>query len=190
MGALDLEEQLIFYGSYHHTKGNILIHLLGVPSIMATTFLFASNTPPLLPLPSQIPYFPTNLAFFGALFYAGLYILMEPIAGLLLAPLILTMTALVTHLTATDPVTANTIAGYVFVLAWIAQFVGHGVYEKRAPALFDNLVQALILAPFFVWFEVLFWCGYRPELKVRVEEGVTKQLEVFRRKEGEGKKKQ
>jgi uncharacterized membrane protein YGL010W len=110
---------------------------------------------------------------------------MEPFAGLLITPLILLMTAFVTHLTSasTTTVTANTVAGYIFVLAWIAQFVGHGVYEKRAPALFDNLVQAVFLAPFFVWFEVLFWCGYRPELKVRVEEGVVRRLEAFRRKE-------
>ncbi|KAG0138398.1 hypothetical protein HOY82DRAFT_476230 [Tuber indicum] len=185
MGILDLEQQLIFYGSYHHTKGNILIHLIGVPAIMATTFLFASNTPPLLPLPFSIPYFPPTLATLSALLYSTLYILMEPFAGLLITPLILLMTAFVTHLTSasTTTVTANTVAGYIFVLAWIAQFVGHGVYEKRAPALFDNLVQAVFLAPFFVWFEVLFWCGYRPELKVRVEEGVVRRLEAFRRKE-------
>ena len=119
---------------------------------------------------------------------------MEPLAGLLITPLILLMTASVTHLTSspTTSAAANTVAGYVFGLAWIAQFVGHGVYEKRAPALFDNLVQAVFLAPFFVWFEVLFWCGYRPELKARVEEGVLKRLEAFRRKkiggEVEGKR--
>jgi len=119
---------------------------------------------------------------------------MEPLAGLLITPLILLMTAFVTHLTSssTTSAAANTVAGYVFGLAWIAQFVGHGVYEKRAPALFDNLVQAVFLAPFFVWFEVLFWCGYRPELKARVEEGVLKRLEAFRREkiggEMEGKR--
>ncbi|KAG0637947.1 hypothetical protein HOY80DRAFT_1002213 [Tuber brumale] len=198
MGILDLEQQLIFvtkhrgqYGSYHHTKGNILIHLIGVPAIMATTFLFASNTPP-LPLPFSIPYFPPTLATLSALLYSTLYILMEPFAGLLITPLILLMTAFVTHLTSpssTTAATANTVAGYIFVLAWIAQFVGHGVYEKRAPALFDNLVQAAFLAPFFVWFEVLFWCGYRPELKVRVEEGVLRRLEVFRRAKETGNEK-
>lgn len=58
-------------------------------------------------------------------------------------------------------------------LAWIAQFIGHGVFEHRAPALLDNLVQgeafiessrggivdqlaALVLAPFFVHLEALF----------------------------------
>lgn len=27
------------------------------------------------------------------------------------------------------------------VASWIAQFIGHGVFEKRAPALFNNLTQ-------------------------------------------------
>ena len=28
----------------------------------------------------------------------------------------------------------------IHVLCWIAQFIGHGVAEKRAPALLDNLL--------------------------------------------------
>jgi uncharacterized membrane protein YGL010W len=40
------------------------------------------------------------------------------------------------------------------VASWIFQFIGHGVFEKRAPALLDSLSQALTLAPFFVWLEV------------------------------------
>jgi len=29
----------------------------------------------------------------------------------------------------------------VFTAAWVGQFIGHGVFERRAPALKDNLVQ-------------------------------------------------
>lgn len=32
------------------------------------------------------------------------------------------------------------IAGTIHAVCWIAQFLGHGVAEKRAPALFDNLL--------------------------------------------------
>lgn len=34
-------------------------------------------------------------------------------------------------------------AGILHVLSWIAQFLGHGLAEKRAPALLDNLVGGL-----------------------------------------------
>ena len=40
------------------------------------------------------------------------------------------------------------------VVCWIAQFVGHGVFEKRAPALLDSVDQAFITAPLFVLLEV------------------------------------
>ena len=42
----------------------------------------------------------------------------------------------------------------VNILSWIAQFIGHGVFEKRAPAIKTNLAFAL-LAPFFITFEVM-----------------------------------
>lgn len=34
----------------------------------------------------------------------------------------------------------------------------------------------MLLAPFFVWFEILFYFGYRPELRARIEEGVLAEL--------------
>lgn len=32
--SFDLKQQLTFYGSYHHTKGNQYIHLIFVPMIL------------------------------------------------------------------------------------------------------------------------------------------------------------
>nr|XP_034914776.1 LOW QUALITY PROTEIN: 2-hydroxy-palmitic acid dioxygenase MPO1-like [Populus alba] len=49
------------------------------------------------------------------------------------------------------------------IVCWTGQFIGHGVFEKRAPALLDNLVQAFIMAPFFVLLEALQTSfGYEP----------------------------
>jgi len=101
---------------------------------------------------------------------------MEPVAGGMLAPLILGGTAFANHLTATYGATANYWALGLHIFSWLAQFVGHGVFEGRAPALMDNLVQALFLAPFFVWLEFLFAMGYRPELKARLNEAVAKDI--------------
>merc|ERR1719492_694670 len=49
----------------------------------------------------------------------------------------------------------------IHVVAWIIQFIGHGVFEGRAPALLDSWDQAFITAPLFVLLEVLFFFGYR-----------------------------
>ena len=106
---------------------------------------------------------------------------MEPVAGGLLAPLLLAGTAYSEYLTTTYGMSANYWAVAIFVLSWVAQFIGHGVFERRAPALLDNLVQALVLAPFFVWMELLFAIGYRPELKLRVDRSVEKEVEKYRK---------
>lgn len=128
-----------------------------------------------------IPNLPPNLGTIATLIYATLYILMEPVAGGLLAPLLLAGTAYSEYLTTTYGVTANCWAVGIFASSWVAQFIGHGVFEGRAPALLDNVIQALVLAPFFVWMEVLFSIGYRPELKSRVDSAVEKEVEKYRK---------
>lgn len=35
-------------------------------------------------------------------------------------------------------------ATYLFVGSWVVQFIGHGVFERRAPALVDNLAQGML----------------------------------------------
>jgi 2-hydroxy fatty acid dioxygenase len=104
---------------------------------------------------------------------------MEPVAGLMVAPFIVGSTAYSNHLLGKYGQTANTWAIAVHVVSWIAQFIGHGKFEGRAPALLDNLVQAFFLAPFFVWFEILFYFGYRPELKSRLDKAVEVEVKKF-----------
>ena len=142
-----------------------------------------TNTPSLVPLPNWLVVkdLPPNLGTVVAILYATLYILMEPVAGGLLAPLLIGGTAYANHLTATYGMAANYWALGLFVTSWVAQFIGHGVFEGRAPALLDNLIQALFLAPFFVWMEILFYFGYRPGLKGRVEKAVEQEIQKQRR---------
>lgn len=148
----------------------------------------ASNSPD-LPLPRylSIPNLPVNLGTVAAFGYSTLYILMEPVAGLLLFPLLMGSTAYSNHLIATYGNTANKWAGAVHAFAWIAQFIGHGAFEGRAPALLDNLFQALFLAPFFVWMETLFFLGYRPELKSRVDRAIQVEIENFKKAKADKK---
>lgn len=54
------------------------------------------------------------------------------------------------------------------------------VFEKRAPALTDSFFQSLMLAPLFVWFEVLFLLGYRPALRARLQERVDANIRKYR----------
>lgn len=94
-----------------------------------------------------------------------------------------------------------TIAVTTQAVCWIAQFIGHGVAEKRAPALLDNIAggesfylyvssfmtgsTALVLAPFFVHLEILFALGYRPEMYKQLTNDVGKEIARIRKIEGD-----
>lgn len=136
-----------------------------------------------------MPYLDLNLGTIAALLYASLYVLLEPVAGFVLAAFCLGSTALANFLRIQDPSTTLYAAIGLHVFSWIAQFIGHGAFEGRAPALLDNLVQALFLAPMFVWLEVLFKLGYRPELQARVDKAVHAELIKFRAQTKNGKAK-
>ncbi|KAL1603967.1 hypothetical protein SLS60_005559 [Paraconiothyrium brasiliense] len=184
--SLNLEKQLRFYGAYHHNKVNIGIHTVCVPLILFASVVLLTNTPA-IPLPPwlTVPNLPLNFAAGFLVLYTTTYILMEPVAGAMLTPILIGVTVYGNHLTSTYGATANRWAGGVFIASWIAQFIGHGKFEGRAPALLDNIVQAFLLAPFFVWFEILFTLGYRPDLKKRVDKAVEEDIRKFKEKKGQ-----
>ncbi|KAJ4377384.1 hypothetical protein N0V83_000209 [Neocucurbitaria cava] len=189
MPVFDLKKNLVFYGAYHRDPANVAIHIACVPILLATGFLFGTNTPT---LPIRQPTLltrlnlPLNLGTLAAATYSTLYLLLSPnLAGVSIAPLILGAASLANRLTTKYNTTkVNTIAIAVHVISWILQFIGHGKYEGRKPALLDNLVQALFLAPLFVWYEVLFKLGFYKELRRDVEGAI--EIEVAKLK-GKGK---
>ena len=127
-----------------------------------------------------MPYLPPNLGTIVCFLYSALYVLLEPVAGTALVPLIVGGTALANYLTSHfNPIASYAAAG-IHIFSWIAQFLGHGKFEGRAPALLDNIVQALFLAPLFVWMEILFTFGYRPELKARLDKAVEVEIEKWK----------
>ena len=70
----------------------------------------------------------------------------------------------------------------IHLFSWVMQIAGHVFYEKRAPAFMDNLFQAFVLAPFFVFLEFLFMFGYRRDLQLAIDGAVEKNLENLKRK--------
>jgi uncharacterized membrane protein YGL010W len=170
------------YPDNRHTVGKTNAQ---IPSAIQTnTFVSQStNSPTLISLPDflQIKNLPPNLGTIVSFVYAFGYLLLEPVAGAMLAPLLIGGTAYMNHLTSTYGATATYWAAGLHVVSWLAQFLGHGKFEGRAPALLDNLVQALFLAPLFVWMEFLFFLGYRPELKARMNQGVEKEIAKFKK---------
>ncbi|KAI1634353.1 DUF962 domain-containing protein [Biscogniauxia mediterranea] len=180
--ALNLEKQLTFYGAYHNNSVNVAIHMVCVPLILLSGFTMAANTGTLIPLPDAltIPNLELNLGTLAALTWGGLYVLLEPVAGTILALICLGGAAFGNASLAQNPTLTNQIALAVHIVCWLFQFLGHGVFEGRAPALLDNLIQAIFLAPLFVWLELLFKFGYRRELQSRVEKAVHAEIAKFK----------
>ncbi len=112
--------------------------------------------------------------------WGALYVLLEPVAGTALGLICLAPAAVTNYLRIESPAPTTKIAIGIHIVSWLLQFVGHGAFEGRAPALLDNLFQAIFLAPLFVWLEFLFMIGYRPELKKRVDKAVAVEIAKFR----------
>lgn len=181
---LNLDHQISFYGAYHSNPTNVAIHMAFVPLILYTVFIWLSNTGPLLADSILWPAFlpESNAATIVAALAAPGYIVMQPTAGLLVVPVLLAMVTSARYLTTTYGSNANIYGGVVHVISWIMQFVGHGKYEGRKPALLDNIFQAFYLAPFFVFLETLFALGWNKDLEHHLNRLITKRRrEIFKK---------
>jgi uncharacterized membrane protein YGL010W len=152
-----LGRAFVFYGSYHNDFVNQLIHVTCVPVIFTTALSFLSK----LPLPAVasklVPQAVGRMigadaarswALPAAAGYAGYYLSLAPgfLGG---SAALLVLGALPASAAALKALSMKTLVG-AHVVSWIAQFVGHGAFEGRSPALLDNLFQAIFMAPFFV----------------------------------------
>jgi uncharacterized membrane protein YGL010W len=188
MGIWDLESQLAFYGSYHNNKWNRLIHIIFVPVILWSALLMTTALPPLF-VPAYSSLLTVNLALFVALFYGAYYVLLERHwASLIMFVLLVGMWLLANYIHELYPTEYLRLGVLLHLLGWISQFAGHKFAEGRQPALFDNLFQSLVLAPLFVWMEVLFMLfNYRPTLHKKVQKRVEKNIEEWRKSKGNSK---
>ncbi|XP_022768629.1 uncharacterized endoplasmic reticulum membrane protein C16E8.02-like isoform X1 [Durio zibethinus] len=162
-GLFDLENHFAFYGAYHSNPMNVLIHALFVWPIFFTGLVLIYFTPTIYDLtqagilPSVFnPILVFNYGFVFALVYGLFYMILDKKAGSLAALLCLACWVGASFLAANLGYSlAWKVVLVAQLLCWTGQFVGHGVFEKRAPALLDNLVQAFVMAPFFVLLEFL-----------------------------------
>ncbi|KAJ2960506.1 hypothetical protein NQZ79_g4146 [Umbelopsis isabellina] len=181
----NLKHQLVLYGAHHNNTVNVIIHIIFVPTIFWTALVLAANTGPLVDvssLPASLHWltnFGPDLGFFAVVFYSVYYFFLDPLTALLYAPILYSMSYYATQFLH-DNANANNIAIWLNVASWIFQFLGHGLAEKRSPKLVDNLVQALVLAPFFVFFEILFMLGYKPKLHREMMIEVDKDIAAFK----------
>lgn len=174
-----LEKSFVFYASYHNDSVNQYIHIIFVWLILYSAFVMLDYTPALHPsLPAML-----NWNFLLCTIYALYYAQIERpgFAGYLASAMSVGGFFVARHLHAMYPNNAFYWALRLHGLSWVSQFYGHFVHEGRSPALFQNLFQALAMAPLFVMMEVLFSLGYRPEFRVKVQKIVDDQIATWAR---------
>ncbi|KAE8913190.1 hypothetical protein PF005_g10186 [Phytophthora fragariae] len=185
----DLEKQVTFYLSYHDNKVNQYIHLACIWPIFVSGLMILAHTQPLAETPAALASLPygnyavLNYSAVMAAVYMLWYVALDVYAGSLGAAIISVCFLGANYFVAEGAkalgVHSMHAALAIHATAWILQFIGHGVFERRKPALFDSLDQALITAPMFVLLEILFPLGYRPDLYQRVLKQVRINVKTF-----------
>ncbi|OAV97094.1 hypothetical protein, variant [Puccinia triticina 1-1 BBBD Race 1] len=193
----NLEDQFLFYGQYHHNPVNILIHLICVPVIFFTSLILAHQFgffPHTVLGAVELPELLVRTGWFGqtgamyelnmstvtSIGYALYFVALEPVAGLLYMPILLAFGHWANLIVTSFPDSYFNPTLAIWVLSWILQFVGHGHFEKRKPALIDNLFQSIVLAVFFVWIEALFFLGYKPALARSIHRKIAAAVAQFK----------
>ncbi|KAK0206781.1 hypothetical protein DFS33DRAFT_1471855 [Desarmillaria ectypa] len=202
----NINKQFTFYGVYHRNPINVAIHMICVPMILWTGLVMGTNLPSTMFPPIHIVFndylaFDLNWASVVAGAFLLYYYTLEPLAAVRLSLFSLGngyKSFNVSQLLYTPEIALITLSALKFAhrpdhmaiasafhaFAWIAQFIGHGFAEKRAPALIDNILGAAVLAPFFVHLELLYKLGYRPELHKRINNEINKEVTRIRKEEG------
>jgi uncharacterized membrane protein YGL010W len=165
-------ESFAFYAAYHQHPVNQIIHIITIPVIMFTILVIASyiNFYNFEIVRYEIinAMLNVNAGLILITFYTIMYIMLDVLGGILFFPCVMILYILSNvfrYLVVGD---AWIISIMIHIVAWIIQFAGHVIWEKRKPALFDSIIQAFLMAPFFIFMEILFMCGYKKKFQEEI----------------------
>ena len=163
-----LMSMLTGYAAAHQHPFNIVVHMIGIPTIMLGVLI------PLTWIGFEMNEYRILLAhvlLIGLfLFYLTLDVFFAVVFGL--AAYLLSLLAI--KLGAYPGNTGWIIAAACFFGGYAAQFIGHAV-EKSVPVLVKHPIQASLAAPFFTVVELAKLAGLRDDLFNEVQEQVERQ---------------
>ena len=120
------------YARFHATSGNQACHSVGIPMIVFAILAMLAHV-------SVAPVGGFTLTAAELLLAAITiyYLTLDTVLALLMLLVAAVFVAAGRHV-------PLLLALSLFVLGWILQFIGHYVYEKKAPAFFQNLTHLLV----------------------------------------------
>lgn len=124
------------YEEHHRTAGNRTCHMIGIPLIIIGLL-------GLLAIPiAHVGGWPIEVSLLIVIVVGAIDIWLDAKLGALMLA-----SAFLIYLGARMLVWQLSVA--LFIVGWMFQFLGHGAYEKRAPAFYKNAVH-LIVGPLWV----------------------------------------
>lgn len=123
------------YARAHRTRGNVLCHAFGITLIVFGVLAMLARVPVVAPWTAA----EVLIVLAGAY-----YLWLDRPLGIAV-----TLAAVLLDLAARRAGDWR-IGAAAFVVGWIFQGIGHGVYEKRSPAFLRNLVHLLVGPAFLV----------------------------------------
>lgn len=150
-----LMHMLTGYVAAHQNPTNVVVHMIGIPTIMLGVFI------PLSWASIEINEFSMNFAQVAVIGFALFYMTLDVMFGVVFLIVGFAIAALASIVGKVPG--AGIIATVAFVGGWLAQFFGHMI-EKSAPVVLKHPIQAHLAAPFFVVVELFKFVGLRDAL--------------------------
>ncbi len=142
-----LMEMLTGYAASHQHPFNVLVHMIGIPTIMFGVLI------PLSWLRIEFPAFSISAAEVTLIAFIVFYFTLDALFAIVFAILGALLTYLATRVGAAPLAVSGTIAAACFFGGYFLQFIGHAV-EKSMPVLVKHPIQAQVAAPFFTVVEL------------------------------------
>lgn len=156
-----LTDQLTQYASYHQDGRNVATHFVGIPMIVLAVATLLSR--PALEMAGWAFSPAVVLAMATCIFYLRLDLRFGVVMALVMAAMVAGGQWL-----AAQSTTAWLAAGVgLFVVGWMAQFVGH-YFEGKKPAFVDDLI-GLVVGPLFLAAEAAFFLNLRTDVKAEMD---------------------
>jgi uncharacterized membrane protein YGL010W len=165
-----LMEMLTGYAASHQHPFNVLVHMIGIPTIMFGVLI------PLSWVRLDLPFVSINLAQIVLLAFVGFYFTLDAVFAIVFAIFGAGLTLLAMKVGALPLPLSGGIAAACFFGGYLLQFIGHAV-EKSMPVLVKHPVQAQLAAPFFTVVELFKLLRLREELFDEVQHRIAARRE-------------
>lgn len=164
-------DMLTGYAASHQHPFNILVHMIGIPTIMLGAFI------PMTWLGMEIGVVTVNLAHVALLGFFVFYLTLDKLFAVVFLVFAFLIAQLATYIGAQPTAPSGIIAAIAFFGGYALQFIGHAV-EKSMPVLVKHPIQANLAAPFFTVVEMFKIFGLRDDLFNAVQDQIAQRRQT------------